>query len=91
MLRPVTDDPQFISELGQFLDDVPNAQNIIDGLEWILCRHPKAGYESRHRPIWYFPLQTDPSYCLFYSFDEEVLYFFSIVRLAETNGRSHRH
>lgn len=86
MLRAIKDDLQFKAERDQFLHEVSRGDEILEGIEWIVTRFPKCGYESRHRPVWYLPLDTIPPYWFFYSFDSEIVYFLNLIPAYDTNG-----
>jgi hypothetical protein len=82
-------DPEYEHERAGFIASYARAHDIIDGLEWRLAHGPTEGYKSATDGVWYFPaLDYDPTPSIFYSFDDEIIYFLSVTVLHEGNGKS---
>ncbi len=86
--RRIVYEPQWDIELAAICADFFRADECLSGLEWVLIRAPTLGYRVGNSNVWYFPLVRDdfPPVYVYYTFDDEAIYFLSIRRLDAGNG-----
>lgn len=78
---------QFQDELNDIESDARRADEFIRGAEWDLCRDPTSGTRMPgESKVWFLPQAETPTseaVNLYYTFDDECVYFLSIVLASE--------
>ena len=78
-MRTIVRDPRFEREMAAIEPNVRRADEFLEGVEMILSRNPESGYQLDDSSVWFIPGHTI-DLALFYTFDENHVYFLSIQK-----------
>jgi hypothetical protein len=71
----------FARQLREIIPEAERADEYIEGAEWVLSRDPTYGTQLNGSDVWFLPMENVPdmpSIVLYYTFDDERVYFISI-------------
>ncbi len=77
--RTIVYDPLFEEQMAEFEPNIKRADEFIEGAETILSRSPESGFQLEDSSVWFVPGHT-VDLVLYYTFDENHVYFLSIQR-----------
>jgi hypothetical protein len=86
VLRKIVKTHRFEHELRDLIADAKAADEFVEAAEWTLPRNPKIGSlitTAPDPPVWFLPVIDEDRITpivLYYTFDDEVIYFLSIRR-----------
>ena len=83
-LRRVVREHRFERELRRLIADAIEADEFVEGAEWLLARDPFIGSQvEANSPVWFLPMAPvgDVQVSLYYTFDESTVWLLSIARI----------
>jgi len=79
--REIVEEHRFAEELQAIEKDARKADEFVDGAKWVLSREPRTGTRIGKTHVWFLPIAesqlVDPV-VLYYTFDDDAVYFLSI-------------
>jgi hypothetical protein len=88
-MRTIVREQLFEKQLKRIEKDFERADQFIQGVEWVLCKNPEAGYQVRDdSPVWGIAAQPDLTaepVVVYYTFNDTHVYLLSI-RAVAANG-----
>ena len=80
-IRTIIRTARFHQEMSRIEPDVQRADEFLEGVETILARRPQSGYALEGSSVWFIAGYT-VDLSLFYTFDDNHVYFLSIEKIA---------
>jgi len=80
-LREIIEEHRFAFELQALIPNAKRADELIDGVKWVLRRDPTSGRRIGNSQVWYIPMEEIPDHLpivLYYTFDDDYVNFLSI-------------
>jgi len=80
-IRTIIRTKRFERETARLVPSVRRADEFLEGAETILSRQPEAGFRLENLNVWFISGYT-VDVVLYYTFDDDRVYFLSIQKLA---------
>ncbi len=83
--RTIRREHKFDAELKKIEPDDKRADELVEGVEWVLCKKPTAGIHIRGTHVWCFYSRDIPNkreLTVYYTFDSGTVFFVSVTESA---------